>query len=106
MDEKALQKMCEQWLTIRGYCRLTADNAASDEPKKGWFGHLVEAKRNPLMPDLFILNFEMNKPPLMIELKVRDKWQPGQREMVKIGAWKLAWSFQDVEKYVKSWELA
>lgn len=102
MDEKALQTQCEQWLHLRRYHRLTAKNATLNG-NIGWFGHLHEAKRNPLMPDLFIFNEKKDKC-LMVELKVRDKWRPGQREMVNRGAWYVAWSFQDFEMLVKCWE--
>ena len=77
--EADLQKVSEQWLHHRGYMRLTADNAVNEVPAPcGWYGHLVQAKKNSFLPDLIIFDYMMQRS-LMIELKVRNVWQPGQK---------------------------
>jgi len=105
--EKELQQTCENWLTLRGYLRMTADNAVRhakemDPAMRGWFGHWTENKRNPLMPDLAI--FDRVSLCLLVELKVRDKWQVGQKAMVETGFWRVAWNFKEFEQMVKEWE--
>ena len=103
LAEKEFQTICEQWLRHRGYKTMTADNAGTQEIVTGWVGHLFNAKKNPLLPDLFIYNPEMTRC-LMIELKVVAVFQPGQQEMIDRGAWALAYNFQTVEGLVKSFE--
>ena len=103
ISEKALQTICEQWLRHRGYKSMTADNASFKGNLKGWYGHLFNARKNPLMSDLFIYNPNMTQC-VMIELKVRDVWQPGQLEMISRGAWQLAYDFATVEVQVKAFE--
>jgi hypothetical protein len=105
--EKELQKLCENWLVQRGYQRLTADNAERHHNQaaqmRGWFGHLHTAKRNPLMPDLFIFDSSGTRC-LLVELKVADRWQPGQKEMVNMGMWKVCRRCEDFLLLVKGWE--
>jgi len=103
--EKELQTVSEQWLHHRGYINLSASNAVRQLPAlpRGWFGHMYKPVGNPFMPDLFIFNPLMDRC-LMIELKVRDVFQPGQREMFEAGAWELCWTFAEVETVVVKWE--
>ena len=106
--EKDLQVLCESWLSLRGYLRMTANNAERqyNHPNtacKGWFGHWFNNKKNPLMADLLIIDTAGRC--LMVELKVRDVWQAGQREMCKMGTWKVAFSFEEFERIVKDWEI-
>ena len=110
--EKELQAQVEQWLHHRGYLRLTAANAERQATDlvtirhRGWFGHWVNNKRNPITPDVCV--FDLQGRCLMLELKApgKPKWQPGQREMVHAGFWKLAQSFAEVERLVLTWESA
>ena len=105
--EKGLQAMCENWLTLRGYERLTADNAEnranSGRPVRGWFAHQVNCRKNPLRPDLDIYDQTQSRH-IGIELKVRDEYQPGQRELIQIGVWHEARSLEKVMELVKEWE--
>ena len=108
--EKDLQAMCENWLTLNGYARLTAENAAHGgdytAKARGWFAHLYECRKNPLSPDLMIYNRHMTRC-LMIELKPAGKpirFQPGQQEMVAAGSWWIARSLETVKTLVEVWE--
>ena len=105
IDERGeceLQLQCEQWLALRGYARLTADNAAMAN-SRGWFGHWPEARRNPLTPDLLIWDRTMGRC-LAVELKVRDVYQSGQREMIGRGAWVECRTLEAVALAVQAWE--
>ena len=101
LAERELQRLCESWLSLHGYSRLTAHTAA-DAPR-GWFGHLTESERNPLMPDLLILSAGMRRC-LMIELKVRGVYQPGQREHIEAGRWIECRTLEDFVVTVTEWE--
>ena len=103
IDEKTFQTQCEQYMHHRGYRRLTADNACLSGTPRGWTGHLFNPKKNPLMPDIFIFNPDMSKS-LMVELKVKDIWQNGQKEMVERGAWTVCFEFDEFVACVKAWE--
>lgn len=55
-DESKLQADCERWLTLHGYRRRTPDDIADcDIHAAGWFIHLQDAKRNPILGDLLIM---------------------------------------------------
>jgi hypothetical protein len=101
-DEKALQARCEQWLELRGYRRLTPANAVRSGEPAGWFGHLSKPKGNAFMPDVFILH--RARPPLLVELKVREDFRPGQLQMIERGDWRLARSLEDFASLVEAWE--
>ena len=118
-NEKELQRLCEAELTRRGYLRLTADNAERVDEilslrpcaifgMSGWFSHRPDTKRGnkglPLKPDLEIYAYPNSKPALFIELKVANRWQPGQREMVRLGFWVECWSFDAFVGVVNNWE--
>ena len=100
--EKNLQSTCELWLEHRGYARLTAANADYSTGVKGWYGHLQDTKRNPLMPDLFI--FDHAGRCLLVEFKVRDEYQPGQLAMIRAGMWTECRTFEAFEALVTEWE--
>lgn len=85
-DEGDLLDACCAHLAALGYERMTADNACANPSPRGWYGHLVVAKGNPFMADLIILSPRQNRS-LMVECKVRDRYQPGQRQMIEAGAW-------------------
>ena len=106
--ENGLQAHCESYLTRQGGLRMTATMVQDVHDGKRlqppfWFGHLYNTKRNPLFPDLIIVDGRNEKPVLFVELKVANKWQPGQREMVELGVWKLAWNYEEFVELVKQW---
>jgi hypothetical protein len=98
--ERGLQAECERLLGLAGYARMTAEHATiaqrvramgGEGPFRGWFGHLNKAGKNALLGDLVITNADCRRC-LFVELKRGDRrprFQPGQREMIEIGAWVL-----------------
>lgn len=98
-EEKKFQAMCECQLEQWGYYRLTASTAGRGD--RGYFGHLAKPIGNPLMPDLFI--FGLDGRCLMVEIKTRNVYQPGQREMIEAGFWKLATTFSEFVQIVMEW---
>ena len=53
--ERELQNQCEKWLTLHGFRRRTPADICRPGPCAGWFIHIHEAKRNPILLDLLIL---------------------------------------------------
>lgn len=104
ISEKELQTTCENYLTLHDYLRLTADNAEiyNEYVHAGFFGHLHKAKRNPLMPDLWIIN--RNGRVLNVELKVVSVYQRGQKEMIDAGFWHEIRTFEGFVELVDKWE--
>ena len=103
-SEPALQKQCENFLDSLGYKRMTAVNAQKTHYfTAGWYGHMHEAERNPLMPDLWIFAEPNNRPPLLVELKVRNVYQPGQREMITRGMWIECRTLAEFAETVLNW---
>ena len=113
-NEKELQRLCEAELTRRDYLRLTAANVEHGSyrtisnadwiPPRGWYAHWPNNKRNPLMPDLEIYAYPNRKPALLIELKRANRWQPGQREMIRLGFWRECWEFDTFVRLLDEWE--
>lgn len=104
--ENALQRQAEAFLTKRGYLRLTpkAMIRAKIDPPRGFFGHWNENRGNPLMADLLVMDFPLTRVPLMLELKVRDRWQPGQKQAAGLRLWRVAWCMEDVRREVDAWD--
>ncbi len=104
ISEKELQITCENLLRLRGYLRLTADNVEifDTDSHAGFFGHLHNPKRNPLMPDLWIM--ARQKLTLYVELKVVSIYQRGQKEMIDAGFWHEIRTFDAFVKLLNEWE--
>jgi hypothetical protein len=104
-SERTLQGKCEAVLVEKGYKRLSPINCAEDSKGvSGWFGHLFEARKNPLMPDLFIFDAKMRRC-LMVELKVKDIYQCGQQEMILRGCWVECRSAKEFRNIMEAWEM-
>ena len=54
-QERTLQADAERWLTLHGFRLRTPDEILRPGDCAGWFIHLHEAKRNPILLDLLIL---------------------------------------------------
>lgn len=112
ISEKALQTAAEGWLNIRGYWRSTAANAETravrpdylPDNQRGWFFHWPQAIGNPLCADLLIQNVALTRS-LWLELKVRDKYQRGQKEHIDASRWNECRTLDDVMNVVQLWEL-
>ena len=104
VPEDELQRQCEAFLESHGFKRLAAKHAAA--PANGWFGHLHKPEGNPFLPDLMIFHEPNDRPALMVELKTRNHFQHGQREMIERGAWTLCWSFVEFVSAFTRWAKA
>jgi len=109
-EEKKLQAICERYLNQRGYKRLkaeivviysTAPKGSHDMPN-GYFGHWFNNRRNPFILDLLILSPTGHY--LMVDLKVSNHYQPGQKEIVVQGYGHFAWSLDDFIVILNKWE--
>jgi len=107
--ERDLQAKAERFLEARWYVRGTAKNYAKVAQGmycKGFWYHARMPKGEPdVWPDLTVISWPEQRPPLMIELKTRDIWRPGQKQAVGIGLWRVAWTFDEVAMMVKEWEV-
>ena len=108
MAEKDLQQSVEDDLAARLYYRMTAPNFAAairgTISPRGFFGHWTECERNPLISDLLVVSWPVPRPPLLLELKVRDSWQPGQKQAISLKLWNLAWDLAEARSIIEAWE--
>jgi hypothetical protein len=110
--EREIQAEVEAWLVRRGYVRLTAEAARAAHKVgavglRGWFAHWPRCEGNPLMADLLIVAHPPSAaPPLLLELKrgERATWRPGQKELVALGVWRVAFSGEEARGIVEAWE--
>jgi hypothetical protein len=112
-SENQLQDAVEKWLRQRGYLSMTEKNAAkalrearTPNPNRlrGFFGYWHECRTNPQISDLLIVPFPNNKPALFLELKVKNKWQAGQKAWLALAIWALAWTLEEAQEIVTTWE--
>jgi len=106
-----MQADIEAWLTARGYWRLTPANLRTaaqllrpQASLRGFWGHWTDNERNPTMPDLLVLPWPNDRPALLLELKARDVWQPGQKEACTLRLWTPAFSIAEAKRAVEAWE--
>jgi len=99
-EEAAEQKVVENYLRLHGFLPSTADMIRT-VAKVGYYIHLNDTRKNPLILDLLILHRDGRY--LQIEMKVRDKFQPGQTELIEQGFGKLAWSAAQAIEFIKEW---
>jgi hypothetical protein len=92
------------YLTQRGYVYLTGANAVEQPSARGYWLHLNAARRNPMLLDVLVLHPSGRY--LMVELKVRDEWQTGQKELIAQGYGTSAWSIGEFAAKLKMWEEA
>lgn len=110
MKEKDLQAAVEAFLTRCGYWRMTAIDIAlaaspglRQIPCRGFFGHWFDSQRNAFVPDLVIIAWPNTRPPLLLELKTRPKYQPGQREAIRLGLWREARTLDEAAGILADW---
>ena len=72
----------------------------------GFFAHWHGDLRGlPMMPDIFVYALPNNRPPLLVELKTRNAYQPGQRAAIMLGAWVECRSVGEFRRLLNDWEL-
>lgn len=105
--EKALQRDCENWLRLNGYKPRSPEFIRSGAPEKGYYIHLHETQRNPIILDILLLGLDGRY--LEVELKtktgaVRDSQQLIIEQMGEHAV--LVRSFEEFRLAVALWERA
>jgi hypothetical protein len=109
-SESTLQSQCENVLRDRGYIgpgpisHRAILTAAGARGIVGFFVHLHQPQGNPQLPDLLIYDYPLRRPPLLVELKVRDEFSPGQKDAITAGLWKLAYCVEEFDALLMKWE--
>lgn len=99
--EKEIQSQVEAWLIHHGFERRTKDDIARGMPESGYFIHLYEAKRNPILLDLLILSHSGKY--LELELKTATgPISPEQKCLIAYGG-SLARSSEEAIEIIKEW---
>jgi hypothetical protein len=108
--EKDLQSECIKWLKGEGYMYLSPETFEQIHAQRldpiGFYGVWYNSRKNCLCSDLLITAYLRPLPPLWVELKKPKgaiEWQPGQREAVELGIWKLAQSLDKLKQLVAHW---
>ena len=99
--EKEIQSQVEAWLIHHGFERRTKDDIARGMSESGYFIHLYEAKRNPILLDLLILSHTGRY--LELELKTATgPVTPEQKCLIAYGG-SLARSAEEAIEIIKEW---
>ena len=100
-DEKRIQRTVEAYLVQLGYERRTPENIGRGMPRSGWFIHLHETKRNPILLDLLILSHTGKY--LELELKTKDgAVRTEQKALIAQGA-SLARAEEEAIHLIQEW---
>lgn len=113
--EKDIYKRLNEWLRIRGYLPRTTDAIIKDMPSRddpycvGWYIHLNEAERNPILGDYLLVRphttIRGGHRVFEIEIKAKDtKISEAQKSLVAWGHIAIAWSFDEAVKLITGWE--
>lgn len=103
-DEATLQRMVESWLKHRGYWPRTPAFLDGRTPPKGWYIHLHQTKKNPLVLDLLIID-PWDGRYLELELKTETGvLKDHQQVIVDVDGAKVARSAEEAVEAVKEWE--
>ena len=105
-NEREMQRMMESWLRQRGYWPRTPEFLTGGKPDRGWYVHLNEAKRNPIVLDLLVIGLDGRC--IEIELKTATgRIRPEQAAMLAAGgSVALCRSAMEAMKTVEAWEMA
>ena len=80
-DEAQIQREVESWLKLNGFNPRSPAFLDGKTPQKGWFIHINQAKKNPILLDLLI--FTLDGRCLELELKTRTgKIRPEQKAIL------------------------
>ncbi len=107
-SERDLQAAVECELMTRGYYRMTVSNfnmtfSGKINPR-GFYGHWIDCQRGPTICDILVVSWPVARPPLLLELKVRQVFQPGQKAAISLKLWRLAWCFEEAKAIIEAWE--
>lgn len=101
MDERKLQTQCESWLTLHGFRSRTPREILRLGECAGWFVHIHEAKRNPILLDLLVLFADGRY--LEIELKTKEgRATSEQHQIIAQHGGKLCRSLQEFIEVMKN----
>jgi hypothetical protein len=100
--EAKIQREVEAWLTLQGYWPRTPAYLDGRKPPRGWWIHLHDTKRNPILLDLLILDTTDNT---WLELEIKTKAGKVRDMQVPLIAYGgvLARSSKDAIEYVTEW---
>ena len=106
--EFELQASVELELHERKYYRMTPANFDAafkgTIAPRGFYGHWTDNERNPTICDILVVSWPVARPPLLLELKVRQVFQPGQKAAISLKLWRLAWCFEEAKAIIEAWE--
>ena len=99
--EKEIQSQVEAWLIHHGFERRTKDDITRGMSESGYFIHLYEAKRNPIILDLLILSHTGR----YLELELKTATGPVTQEQKCLIAYggSLARSAEEAIKIITEW---
>jgi len=101
-DESSLQADCERWLRSHGYEPRTPKAIQRHNGRK-WYVHLHEARTNPILCDLLILDARSGRY-LEVELKTATgEPTPDQRALILRGEAVLCRSVDEFAAAVEDW---
>ena len=101
-DEKTIQIGVESWLRLRGYWPRTPAFLDGKAPEKGWYIHLHQSKKNPIILDLLILSHDGRY--LELELKTAKGPVRPQQEAILKGRASIARSIKEAVEEIQKWE--
>jgi hypothetical protein len=100
-SEAEIQRTVENYLRQLGYESRTPDNIMRGKPRSGWFVHIHEAKKNPILLDLLILS--NNGKFMELELKTSTgRIRPEQEKLLSQHGVLARSSIQAIEQ-IKEW---
>ena len=106
LEEKAerdIQNTVESYLRQLGYWPRTPEYLNGDKPESGWYFHLYNAKKNPMLLDVIVLSSTGAGEYIEFELKAKGgQLRPQQAALVTQGA-RVFYTAKDAMEYIKQW---
>lgn len=99
--EAQTQREVEGWLRLQGYWPRTPEFLDGRRPPRGWYIHIHEAKRNPILLDLLVLDLSGRW--CEIELKTRTGAIRDAQAAILASGGVLARSSQEAIDAVTDW---
>jgi hypothetical protein len=103
-SEREIQATVEAWLRQRGYWPRSPDWLGGGKPERGWYIHLNETKRNPILLDLLVIGLDGRC--VEIELKTATgKARAAQEYILRAGGnVHLCRGAIDAMRVIREWE--